>query len=210
MDLPKIVVDFFNSFYTMEQKEAFMEKDLRNAKLMGGIGAILPLIGLLFARRVYGFSTLLSVASIVLILLALKEISQKTMQEEIFSLYLTGFIIQVIGYVVLMFFALFGGLAAILSMGFSGFGAIRSLGVGLMLILLAFYVLNIISSYYIKKSFEKVSEATNNPNFRTAGLLLFLGAIFLILFGIGIIIYFVGIIFEIIGFFSLPDVLKEA
>ena len=182
-----------------------MEKvDLRNAKLLGGIGAVIPFISALFLRRGTFLSLILSIASIVLILVALNEISNKMRKGEIFSYYLTGFIVQVIGYIVLIIFAIFGGLSLLLGLGFGSFGALRTLGFGSILLLLAFYVLLIVSYYYIKLSFDTLSETLNVPHFKTAGLLLFIGAILLIIV-VGALVMLVGEIFEIIAFFSIPD-----
>jgi len=187
-----------------------MEKvDLRNAKLMGGIGAILPLVGSLFLKRVYGLSFILSITSIVLILMALNEISNKVENHEIFSNYFTGFILQIIGYIVLIIFAVVGGLALIFRFGMGFIGGLRSLGIPAALLLFAFYVLIVVSFYYVKKSFDLIGESLSNENFKTAGLLLFIGAILLIVFGIGALVMFVGEIFEIVGFFTLPDEIEK-
>ena len=187
-----------------------MEKvDLRNAKLMGGIGAILPLVGSLFLKRVYGLSFILSITSIVLILMALNEISNKVENHEIFSNYFTGFILQIIGYIVLIIFAVVGGLALIFRFGMGFIGGLRSLGIPAALLLFAFYVLIVVSFYYVKKSFDLIGESVSNQNFKTAGLLLFIGAILLIVFGIGALVMFVGEIFEIVGFFTLPDEIEK-
>lgn len=187
-----------------------MEKvDLRNAKLMGGIGAILPLVGSLFLKRVYGLSFILSITSIVLILMALNEISNKVGNHEIFSNYLTGFILQIIGYIVLIIFAVVGGLALFTGLGMGFMGALRGLGATAVFLLFAFYVLIVVSFYYVKKSFDLIGESLSNQNFKTAGLLLFIGAILLIVFGIGALVMFVGEIFEIIGFFTLPDEIEK-
>jgi len=187
-----------------------MEKvDLRNAKLMGGIGAILPLVGSLFLKRVYGLSFILSITSIVLILMALNEISNKVENHEIFSNYFTGFILQIIGYIVLIIFAVVGGLALIFRFGMGFMGGLRSLGIPAALLLFAFYILIVVSFYYVKKSFDLIGESLSNPNFKTAGLLLFIGAILLIVFGIGVLVMFVGEIFEIVGFFTLPDEIEK-
>ncbi|BAL81525.1 DUF996 domain-containing protein [Caldisericum exile] len=183
-----------------------MEKvELRNAKLMGGIGAILPLIGSLFVRRGYGLSFILGVASIILILMALNEISKKVQNPDIFSNYLTGFILQLINYFVMLIFVVVGGLALIFSFGTGFMGGLRGLGFRAILLLLVIYGLLIASNYFVKKSFDAVGDSLSNQHFKTAGMLLFIGAILTIVFGIGLIIVLIGEIFEIIGFFTLPD-----
>jgi len=86
-------------------------------------------------------------------------------------------------------------------------GAFSALGI--ILLLLVAWVISIIGSYFIKSSFDEISKKTGEKNFKTAGLLLFLGAILLIAFGTGAIVSLVGGIFEIIAFFSLPDELAK-
>ncbi|MGC9073316.1 MAG: DUF996 domain-containing protein [Caldisericum sp.] len=183
-----------------------MEKiELKNAKLMGGIGAILPLVASVFIRRGFGLSFIFGVASIILILMALNEISKKVQKPDIFSNYLTGFILQHINYFVMLIFAFVGGFALIFSFANGFMGRMRGFGFGMILVLLVIYVLFVVSYYYIKKSFDAISDSLSNQHFKTAGMLLYYGSILLIVFGLGAILMFVGEIFEIIGFFSLPD-----
>jgi len=63
-----------------------MEKiNLRNAKLLGGIGAILPLVSMLFSMSLQVVGLMLSIASIVLILMSLNEISKKQKLQKYFQ-----------------------------------------------------------------------------------------------------------------------------
>jgi len=182
--------------------------DLKTAKLMGGIGAILTLLSF-----IPNIGWLLSIVGFVLVLLAVKTISDEVKESKIFSDYLVAVILSVISVLVLFF----GGIASIFgimrmfmqgawSMGLHS-GAFSVLGI--ILLLLVAWVISIIGSYFIKSSFDKISEKTEERNFKTAGLLLFLGAILLIAFGTGAIVSLVGGIFEIIAFFSLPDELAK-
>ena len=137
------------------------------------------------------------------------KFSNKVGNHEIFSNYFTGFILQIIGYTVFIIFAVVGGLALIFRFGMGFMGGLRSLGIPAALLLFAFYILIVVSFYYVKKSFDLIGESLSNPNFKTAGLLLFIGAILLIVFGIGVLVMFVGEIFEIVGFFTLPDEIEK-
>lgn len=172
--------------------------DLKNAKLLGGIGAIL-MFGVLL-RKVGVF---LSIAGVVLTLIALKEIASKFNKPSIFNNYLIAFVLHVASSIIL----LFSSIASIISFFFIIFNfrfGIR-LGAGFIILLLVLYGLYIVSGYFVKKSFDEIAEVTNISHFRTAGLLIFLGAILLILFGLGGIIVLIGYVFEIIAFFTLPD-----
>ena len=183
------------------------EVNLRNAKLMGGIGAILPLVAGLFFRNSTIMSLLFSVVSIVLIFMSLSDISKKTKTPEIFSYYLIGFILSIVSYIILIIFVFVGGANVLFSILTGSLAGFRALGAGAVAILLAYYGLMVASYYYTKKSFDSASVALNNPHFKTAGLLLFLGTILLIIV-IGALVLLVGVIFEIVAFFSIPDELE--
>ena len=182
--------------------------DLKTAKLMGGIGAILTLLSF-----IPSIGWLLSIVGFVLVLLAVKTISDEVKESKIFSDYLVAVVLSVVSVLVLFF----GGIASIFgimrmfmqgawSMGLRS-GAFSAFGI--ILLLLVAWVISIIGSYFIKSSFDEISKKTGEKNFKTAGLLLFLGAILLIAFGTGAIVSLVGGIFEIIAFFSLPDELAK-
>jgi uncharacterized membrane protein len=201
--------------------------DLKTAKLMGGIGAILTLF---IVIPVIGW--LLGIAGLVLVLISVKTISDLTKEHKIFTNYLVAAILSFVGSLTL----LFGGAALIFTvfgdgtrnfamgpgmMGHKLFGeGIMGSGIwkewqpggaiiGIIILILVVLAILIIGSYFTKSSFDKISEKTGEKNFKTAGLLIFLGSILLVLFGAGVIILLVGVIFEIIAFFSLPDKLAE-
>jgi len=71
-----------------------------------------------------------------------------------------------------------------------------------LLVLVIIYILMVVSGYFIKASLNEVGEKLNDSNFKTAGLLIFLGNLLSILFGLGFIIVFVGDIFLAIVFFN--------
>jgi uncharacterized membrane protein len=203
--------------------------DLKTAKLMGGIGAILTLF---IAIPVIGW--LLGIAGLVLVLISVKTISDATKEKGIFTNYLVAAILSFIGSLAL----LFGGAALIFTKvgafgdGTRSFAIDRGIisrglwnngmmgpnmlgghpGLAIITVVIAIavaWVIAIIAGYFTKSSFDKISEKTGEKNFKTAGLLIFLGSILLVLFGAGTIVLLVGVIFEIIAFFSLPDKLAE-
>ncbi len=182
--------------------------DLKTAKLMGGIGAILTLLSF-----IPSIGWLLSIVGFVLVLLAVKTISDEVKESKIFSDYLIAVVLSVVSLLVLFF----GGIASIFGImrmfmqgaGLMGLRSRAFSALGIILLLLVAWVISIIGSYFIKSSFDEISEKTGEKNFKTAGLLLFLGAILLIAFGTGAIVSLVGGIFEIIAFFSLPDELAK-
>ncbi len=177
--------------------------------------AFVPKVGWLFA-----------VTGLILVLIAIKEISEAAKDRKIFSNYLVAFIMNLVSSVVLIFV----GIAAFLgifgrflggSMMFNNFdGKIfnnlgnfdgRLLGAGLIVALIVIVVgwaIVIVSSHFTRLSFDGIANRTGVEYFRTAGLLIFIGSFLLIVLGIGALVMFAGVILEIVGFFSLPDKLE--
>ncbi|MDA4125488.1 MAG: DUF996 domain-containing protein [Thaumarchaeota archaeon] len=164
---------------------------LGEAKTLGGIGSILQLI------------PFLDLVGYILVLLAVHEISEELHDKSIFDNMLYAVITGIIGVAV--------GLGALI---FGIFTSIFTLGVTAILGVLAFLVIIwlalIISSIFIRRSFDAIATRLNEPSFRTAGLLYFVGALTTILFFIGLIIIFVALIFQIVAFFSIKETMVPA
>ena len=188
---------------------------LNNAKIMGGIGAILTLLGIIPSA---GF--ILGIIGFILILVAVKYISDETKDKSIFNNFLYFFITCIIGVVITVIVLVItvinaGGIAYInelqakaLTNPMDVWNAIQPLLTGFLVALLILCILIIISAIYLRKSYDKIAELTNVKWFSTTGLLFLIGAATLII-GVGFIILLVAMILEIIAFFSLPDKLPE-
>jgi uncharacterized membrane protein len=186
---------------------------LRDAKILGGIGAIL----LLFP--------FVSIIGIVLVFVAVKYISDETKDKDIFKNYLYSFIfniIAIIAFVSVIIFVFIG-----LGFSFSNFNpqqfteptyfqdfisyniapAIGGL-IGCGIAILIAYILLIIGALFLRKSYEGIASRTKTDLFKTTGLVNLIGAVTTI-FIIGFIILFIARILEIASFFSLPDSLSK-
>ena len=153
---------------------------LSNAKTMGGIGGILV------------FIPFVSLVGWILILIALKDISDVTQDKNIFDNALLAGITAIIGSVILGLFFVFARVAfGFFSLGFFGF-------------LAAFWVLTIISAIFLKNSYDRAAQKLNNSSFGTAGLLYLIGALTTIVL-VGFLILFIALIFQIIAYFSIND-----
>ena len=71
------------------------------------------------------------------------------------------------------------------------------------------WILLILGTLYLRKSYNSIAEYTKVDLFKTTGLVYFIGAITLIVI-IGIFIIIVAKILEIVAFFSLPENLSTA
>lgn len=203
--------------------------DLRNAKTIGGIGTILlclsfiPAIGILFA-----------IPGVILMLVSLNEIAKKLNESKIFNNYLISVILNVVAVLVAitgLVYKAFLFINAVIRLPLEELGNIspdvlfnrmfsqgelfsfmESFGKWLwivLLVLVIIYILMVVSGYFIKTSLNEVGEKLNDSNFKTAGLLIFLGNLLSILFGLGFIIVFVGDIFLAIAFFSMKTEAAE-
>ena len=158
---------------------------LGDAKTLGGIGAILLLI------------PGISIVGYVLILIATKYVSDELGDKSIFDNMLYAVIAGIVG-VAAAAFIIFTG-AAFSAATFSG-SAIAGAIVGLAIAWIAL----IVSSIFIRRSYNAMATKLNISTFRTAGTLYFIGAILTIIL-VGLIVLLIAAIVQIIAFFAIPD-----
>lgn len=195
-------------------------RNLSEAKVYGGIGALLMLVGIFIP---YG-GPVIAIIGLVFIFISVKAISEIVKDEDIYRNYLMHFIFTILA-IVSIFIIL--GIAFGAAGGFSWITEITKLQpgditdfnmfwdlfgdmiVGAIVALVVGWVLAIISALYLRKSYNSIAEHIKVSTFKTTGTVYFIGAITLII-GIGIIILFVAKIIEIVAFFSIPDALPAS
>ncbi|HYY91429.1 MAG TPA: DUF996 domain-containing protein [Candidatus Dormibacteraeota bacterium] len=153
---------------------------LSNAKTLGGVGGILV------------FIPGVSLVGWILILVALKDISEVLQDKTIFDDALVAGIMAILGSVILFFVA---------------FGAFifTPLAFPLVWVVVAlFAVFGIISAVFLKRAYDKIAPRLNIQHFATTGLLFLIGTITTIIF-IGFLILFIALIFQVIAYFSIRD-----
>ena len=173
---------------------------MKDAKMLGGIGAILSLLS--FVPRV---GTVLAIAGLVLVLVAVKYISDVVNEPKIFKDVLMAVIIEIVG-VVLLFTVVF---AAFLSPAFWASimrprAAIFTAAGVAILGLVALWVCLLIGAVLIKRAYERIAELTKVDLFKTTGLLYLIGAALTIII-VGLLVTLVAKILEAVSFFSLPE-----
>ena len=167
---------------------------MQQVKNIGGIGSILLLAGI-----IPSIGQILAFAGFIMLIIAVHKLSEITGQKEILHNYLIGIILSS----ALLLIVVFGIGVAVL---FSLRAGLAGLGIGIILAVLFMWIISIVSAYFIKKSFEKISQATGVATFRTTGKLYFIGSILHVIL-IGGIITLVAAAMQIAAFFSLPSVL---
>jgi uncharacterized membrane protein len=188
---------------------------LGEAKILGGIGALLSLLIL-----VPSVGPILGLIGLVLLFVAVKYVADETKNQSIFRNYLMNFILSIIalGAVIVIMISAFG-----LSGGFSWITTIQQqnitdfntfwssygtqistlLGGCAVAFIIAWIVLTL-SALYLRKSYNSIAEHTKVDLFKTTGLVYLIGAATLIII-IGVFILIIAKILEIVSFFSLPE-----
>ncbi len=156
---------------------------MENARLLGGIGAVLTLAGAGFIGFILKF-------------LAVKEIAVETGREEMLKDYIWAAVLWIASSLLLtgVFIEYWLNPPAAPRMALETIGVITFLAALLM----------IAGSWFLKESYTSIAEETGVKTFDTAGKLYFFGGILsLILLGFALIL--VAAILEALAFFRLPS-----
>jgi len=202
---------------------------LESAKIMGGVGSLLVVIGGIVSFRA-PFVSLLGLVGIILILIALHNMADFYGERGIFSNALYAFIVGIIGAVAFigtLVVALITFLSSLpswaqpyvnardwqglgtafrqhitnLSSFWSVFGSVV---LTLVIALVVLCVFLVIAMFFFRRSLVQLSAKTNVDFFGTTGLLMLVGAILTIVL-VGFLIIWIGWILLTIAFFSIRE-----
>jgi uncharacterized membrane protein len=182
---------------------------LSNAKLLGGIGSILVLL-----TAVPNVGWLFGIAGLVMILLAIRDISRVVGEKNIFS-NMRNAIVLTVGAIAVGTVTVIGTIYRVLSLGsFEGTRFVLASNItpsewfSLAIIaiggLLAVWGLLVGSAFFVRRSLGLVGSKLNVKRFETAGLLYLIGAATAVI-GVGFVIIFVAEIMLAISFFSIEE-----
>lgn len=158
---------------------------LESNRTLGGVGAILLAI------------PFVNLVGIILLLIAMKGMSEYYNDDDMFRNTLYGFIFGVVGVIALI---------AIILMLVFGVAVISPVvapiaGVSLLIIsVVVLYIFSLIGAIFYKNALGKLSEKSGENMLNTAGLILLIGAAIPL---IGEILKFVAWILAAVGFFSI-------
>jgi uncharacterized membrane protein len=189
---------------------------LSQAKTLGGLGSIFMLLS--FVPTV---GWILAIAGGVMVLVAIKYISEVFQDNSIFNNMLLAIILGIVGIIV--------GIAVILGTvlttiglgnlqgwfsslpktpGFYSYpvpsGGLLPLIEGALAGLAIIWVLLLVSAIFLRRSYTLISQKLGVGMFGTTGLIYMIGAA-LVIVGVGIILLFVALILNVVAFFSIPD-----
>lgn len=164
-----------------------------SGKSMSSIGALLLVIG--------SFVPFLSLVGIILLLIGLRDLSQHYNDNSIFQNALYAVIFGIIGIVavgVVLASLFFGGLFL------GGAGGFLGLTVGIIAALVVAFIFYILMAVYFRRAFDSLANKSGQGMFKTAGLLLFIGAILTIVI-VGLVLIFIAWILAAVAFFSMTS-----
>jgi Predicted membrane protein len=80
-----------------------------------------------------------------------------------------------------------------------------AVGIGVIVAIIVAYVVFVVAFYFYKEAYKILAQATAYDLFKIGGLLLFIGAITIILFGLGLLLIVVGEIVLVVAYFTAPN-----
>jgi uncharacterized membrane protein len=183
--------------------------ELESAKTYGILGIILQFVGVAADIFLHGFGFIISIVGLVLLLLAIKSISNyygnNTPFRYIIYSIISSIVFGVISavFIILLLVPVILGISASPTQGSAASALLGNIGlilIGILLVILA-VLIPIIFEYL---AYNELSQLTGIGDFHTAALLLLIGIILTVII-IGIFLLIAGIIILIIAFSKLPD-----
>lgn len=183
---------------------------LSQAKTLGGVGSLLVILG---AVPSVGF--ILAIVGFVLILVAVKNVSESVNEPTIFNDMIIAVLLAIIGLVV------FGVVVVAAIFSFINIGNIGTVtpgtippgflgAVGLLIVgLVVLWVFSLVSAIFLRRTYDKIGTRLNVNMFHTTGLLYLIGAALTIVI-VGLVIVFIAQILQIVAFFSIPEQIPTA
>ncbi|HDQ06264.1 MAG TPA: DUF996 domain-containing protein [Candidatus Bathyarchaeota archaeon] len=195
---------------------------IETSRILGGVGALLMFIGVLPYVSFFG---VIEVIGLILVMVALYNLSSYYREARIFNNALYGLIAGIVGCLISAGVLIITVLTSLKDFLYEVFpdwnGDWTTLSgltpnpsnisienivpfiAGIFAVLIIFWVFFIIAAFFFKRSFGKLSEKSGIGLFSTAGLLLLIGALLIILFGVGLILMWISALLLAIAFFQL-------
>jgi uncharacterized membrane protein len=174
--------------------------DLNQAKNIGGVGAILTILSV-----VPSVGPLLSIVGLVLVLLALKWISEIVQNPAIFRNALIAVVVAIVGVAigaVVGGVGVFSVLTGVGAGGPNGIDFARLFTTIIIIALVVVWLFAVVSAVFFRRSLNLTGDHLNVKMFRTAGLLVLIGAVLTIVI-VGAVISLVANILLAVAFFQI-------
>ena len=196
--------------------------DLDSSKNLGGVGAILLVVGTVGILG-SGFVGILGLIGIILVLIAMKGLADYYKEGGIFNNALYGFITIIVGGVAFVAVLVVSVLMAIATLpidwtnpaewstmlqDLTDFGVLWGLIGSIILAVVVAFVFVIVSAIFYRKSFNLLAAKSGVNMFGIAGLLLLIGAVLTVIL-VGFVLMWIAFILLAVGFFSIKTPTTE-
>ena len=195
---------------------------IENTKILGGVGALLMFIGILPYLNYFGA---IELVGLILVMVALYNLGSYYRESSIFNNALYGVIIGIVGVgvaVAAVFATVLTSLTDFLYAVFPDWNgdwtALSGLTpnpsnislenvvpfiAGIFIVFIILWVFSILAAFFVRRSLGTLAIKSDVGLFSTAGLLMLIGSVMIIIFGIGLILIWVSILLIAIAFFRL-------
>jgi len=195
---------------------------IESSKLLGGVGALLMFIGIIPYINYFG---VIELVGLILVMVALYNLAGHYMERGIFNNALYGLIIGIVGGVISIAMVIITVLTSLTDFLYTIFpdwngdwtalsgltpntsnitlDSIMPFLTGIIVVFIILWVFSILAAFFIRRSLGTLSAKSGVGLFSTAGLLLLIGAVLIILFGIGLILIWISALLLAIAFFQI-------
>jgi uncharacterized membrane protein len=194
---------------------------LESSKNMGGIGAILLVIGPLISYAAGAFALIIDLAGLILLFVGLKGFADYYKDSGIFNNALYALIIGIIGAVISIVLIVTAAIGLLNALGIdianlSNITNIQQIAssvtwdkvapyvIQIVLSLVLLVVFIIAAAIFFRRSMNSMSQKVNVHLFATAGLLFLIGAVLLIVI-IGLLLLWISMILVAVAFFQISS-----
>jgi uncharacterized membrane protein len=164
-----------------------------SSKTLAAIGALLLFLSFIPALGIIG---------IILLLIGMKGLSDYYRDENIYRSALKGLIFGIIGIIAVSAFSLLNLLGGLITTPVLGAFAIVGGIIFVIVLLVVAFIFYLLMAINFRKAFNTLAERSGENNFRTAGTLLFWGAILTLIF-VGLLLIWIAWIIAALAFFSM-------
>ena len=170
-------------------------------KSLAGIGTLLLVIGT--------FVPFLGIVGLILMMIGLKYLADYYRDRGIFNNALYGILFGFVGIAAAAFIVIalfFGGSLLGITFGSEEMitGNIVGFFAGIIVALVVAFIFYVLMALYLRRSFNSLADKSGVGMFRTAGTLLFFGAILTIIL-VGLLLIFVAWVLATVAFFSMSS-----
>ncbi len=195
---------------------------IETSKMLGGIGALLMFIGVLPYINYFG---VIELVGLILVMAALYGLGSQYKEGGIFTNVLYGLIMGIVGGVISVAVLVITVLTALTDFLYTIFpdwngdwtalsgltpnisnitlDSIMPFITGVIVFFVLLWVFSIISAFFVRRSLVTLSAKSGVGLFSTAGLLLLIGAVLIVLLGIGLILIWISALLIAIAFFRI-------